>query len=186
MTSETTLNQYAAPGAAVADVAQSTGYAPLSFFSTNGRIGRLRYLAYAVGIGFLINFALGIVAGVLAAAAPSLAVVISMLAWIPVLWYAIIVGIKRANDFNASGWWSIVSLIPLIGFLVWMLIPGSKGDNNYGPPPPPNTWGVRITALIMPVAIIGILAAVAIPAYKDYTVKARAAQQQQQAPAPQR
>jgi hypothetical protein len=56
-------------------------------------------------------------------------------------------------------------------------VPGSRGENRFGPPPPPNTWGVRVLGVILPViALVGILAAIAIPSYKNYTDRARAAQ----------
>ncbi len=172
---EPTFNQYAAPLAEVADIAPEAGYAELKFLSHEGRVGRLRYLAYTIGGGFLINLAFGVLAAILIRIAPSLGAIVALAAWLPILWFMIITGIKRAHDFGGNGWLSLVTFIPVIGFLLWVLIPGSKSTNSYGPPPPANTWGVRIVALIMPIAIIGVLAAVAIPAYKDYTDRARAA-----------
>ncbi len=47
------------------------------------------------------------------------------------------VGIRRLHDIGKSGWWCLVSLIPLIGALVliyWAVQP-SGGDNAYGPAP---------------------------------------------------
>lgn len=47
--------------------------------------------------------------------------------------------IKRCHDRGKSGWWSLLSLIPLIG-LIWVIIDlgileGDKGANQYGPDP---------------------------------------------------
>ncbi len=202
---EPTMNQYAAPTADVADVVTVTETARMDLFSYKERIGRLRYLAYLVGGGLVINIATAILVGIAVALMPSLVFIFSVVALIPSMWFSAITGIKRAHDFNASGWWCLVALLPnfasfgmimaprygfaggnapLIGGLLsfaaalaFVFIPGNKGANNYGPPPPPNTWGVRVLALILPViAIIGILAAVAIPQYKAYTDKARASQ----------
>jgi len=63
--------------------------------------------------------------------------------------------------------------VPIVNLLLWF-IPGTKDDNRYGPPPPPNSAGVGVLAFLMPtVAIVGILAAVIFPAYHDYTVRER-------------
>jgi uncharacterized membrane protein YhaH (DUF805 family) len=46
--------------------------------------------------------------------------------------------IRRLHDFNASGWWSILSLVPLVGlgFLILLLVrTGTVGDNRFGPDP---------------------------------------------------
>ena len=178
---EPTFNQYAAPVAEVADVDRADEFGELKYLSATGRIGRLRYLAWLMGIGFLINVATWAVSLALLAVAPGMAFFITLLGWLPILWYSIITGIKRAHDFNASGWTSIISLIPVLGTLIFCLIPGTQGSNSYGAPPPANTWGVRVVAAILPlVCVVGILAAIAIPQYKAYTDKARAAQSLQQ------
>ncbi len=47
------------------------------------------------------------------------------------------VGIRRLHDIGKSGWWCLISLIPVIGALVliyWAVQP-SGGDNAYGPAP---------------------------------------------------
>ena len=56
---------------------------------------------------------------------------------------------------------------------LWLLFaPGKKEHNNYGPHPVKNPIGIVILALIMPIVMIGILAAVALPAYQDYVERA--------------
>jgi len=73
---------------------------------------------------------------------------------------------------NWTGWTVLLTLIPLVA-LVWVFKAGSPGSNDYGAPPPPNTTGVKILAFLMPaIAIIGILAAIAIPAYVEYQRRA--------------
>jgi Tfp pilus assembly protein PilE len=55
-------------------------------------------------------------------------------------------------------------------------MPGVQGPNRFGNPPPPNTLGAILLALVLPlIAIIGIIAAIAIPAYMDYVERAREA-----------
>jgi len=85
--------------------------------------------------------------------------------------------IQRCHDFNMSGWLSALALIPLVNLMFW-IVPGTDGRNRYGAPPPPNSAGAVALALILPlVFILGIVAAISIPAYKHYSDRAHAAQQ---------
>ena len=46
--------------------------------------------------------------------------------------------VRRLHDSGRTGWWMLIAFIPLIGFLVlliFMLLEGNPGDNEYGPPP---------------------------------------------------
>jgi len=47
------------------------------------------------------------------------------------------VAIRRLHDTNRRGWWILLGLIPIIGFiilLIWYVSKGTEGENNYGPP----------------------------------------------------
>lgn len=49
------------------------------------------------------------------------------------------VSIRRLHDTNRTGWWVLIGLIPLIGFIVLLIFylqQGDPGENDYGPPPP--------------------------------------------------
>lgn len=70
------------------------------------------------------------------------------------------------------------SLLPtlciFVFFLVMVLVPGSKAPNRYGPVPPANSTWVLVGAWIwLVVPVIGILAAIAIPAYQDYIARSQ-------------
>jgi len=172
---EPTLNQYAPPTAAVADVSpHPQGTAEMNLFSAKGRIGRLRYLAYTTGASFLVSVVGGFAAALLQGSL--LAVVIAIATYIALSWFTILCGIKRCHDLNISGWWSLTVVVPIIS-LLWIFFSGTKGANRFGPPPPPNTLGVKLLGLILPLVFgIGVLAAIALPAYSGYMAKARAAQ----------
>jgi len=50
------------------------------------------------------------------------------------------VQIRRPHDTNKSGWWIVVSLVPLVGgivLIVLLAIAGTPGPNRYGPQPAP-------------------------------------------------
>ena len=47
-------------------------------------------------------------------------------------------GIRRLHDTDRSGWWILISLIPLIGtiwLIVLMCLDGTSGRNRFGPDP---------------------------------------------------
>jgi uncharacterized membrane protein YhaH (DUF805 family) len=48
------------------------------------------------------------------------------------------VAVRRLHDVGKSGWFYLISVIPLIGG-IWLLVlfctEGDKGDNKYGPDP---------------------------------------------------
>lgn len=48
------------------------------------------------------------------------------------------VGARRLHDTNRSGWWLLIGLIPLIGFIVLIVFfatTGTRGANRFGPDP---------------------------------------------------
>ncbi|HEX8209800.1 MAG TPA: DUF805 domain-containing protein [Longimicrobium sp.] len=58
----------------------------------------------------------------------------SLAAFIP----GLSVTVRRLHDTGKSGWWMLINLIPLIGFivfLVFMFQDSQMGDNEYGPNP---------------------------------------------------
>lgn len=167
------VNPYAKPNAAVAEAGEQ--YQEVKVFSTSGRIGRVRYIAYGMGIYFLF----GILGALLSAAIGTAGMVIG---WIAIMIVGFMLTVQRCHDFNTTGWLSLLVLVPLVNLIFWF-IPGTDGENNYGARTPPNGIGVILAACIVPiVAVVGILAAVAIPAYQDYTKRAQQKMLQQQAP----
>ena len=51
---------------------------------------------------------------------------------------ALAVVIRRLHDTDRSGWWILISLVPLIGpivLLVFCCIDGTRGPNRFGPDP---------------------------------------------------
>jgi uncharacterized membrane protein YhaH (DUF805 family) len=169
-----TANPFAPPGAMVGDIDAETAFQPVRFWPPGGRIGRVRLIGYSVGLYFLLvvsAFVLGIIAGFVHAGS-TLVAVITSLAYV---FLSALLFIQRSHDMNWSGWMSLLAIIPFVG-LIWVIKAGSPGSNGYGAPPPPNTTGVKVLAWFFPaIMIIGIVAAIALPAYQDYTVRAKAA-----------
>ncbi len=46
--------------------------------------------------------------------------------------------VRRLHDIDKDGWFLLFLLIPIVGpilLLIWMLTPGTPGENRFGPQP---------------------------------------------------
>lgn len=166
-----TANPYQSPAARVAD--ESEEYGEVKILSASGRLGRVRYIAYSIGITMLVYVALGVLGMIIGfLGAKFLVVPLMALGIAAVLILQFMLTIQRCHDFNASGWVSLVAFIPLAALVFWF-VPGTPGSNRYGPPPPPNSTRAILLASVLPlIFVVGILAAIALPAYQKYTHRA--------------
>jgi len=153
-------------------------FGDIQLLSAQGRLGRVRYIGYSIGLGMLVNGAMLLMGGigillkggseVFGMAATGLLIILALLALI----VSILLSIQRLHDFDASGWWTVLTVVPLANvalYLVLLIMPGAQGPNRFGKPPPPNTTGVILLASILPlIFVIGIVAALAIPAYQQF------------------
>ena len=167
--------------------APPTQFGELKIFSAQGRLGRVRYIGYSVGLMLLLYLVIAILGGTAAMLGQvesggealgwlggGLLIILSLAALV----VSILLTIQRLHDFNASSWWALLMVVPLVSlvlYLVLLIMPGTPGPNRFGYPPPPNTLGVILLASILPlISILGIVAAIAIPAYQNYKVRAQA------------
>ena len=166
-------------------------------FSANGRFGRLSYLGWSMLTALFIMI-IGILAAILIPTfipkeqAPStlfsaIVIPICLVIYILLVYLNFIFTIRRLHDKNQSGWLSLLLLIPLVNFFFYFYLACAKGDqgiNNYGAKRPTKTWEkvlAWVYIILIPVTcVLGILAAIAIPAYQDYTNRAQQQQYQQQ------
>ncbi|TRX75045.1 DUF805 domain-containing protein [Pseudomonas mangiferae] len=165
---------YAPPQAQVGDVLPDHG--ELKVFSVEGRIGRLRYLAWYVTLA-LLTMPIAFVLAFSAALSPTFAMVLGVVGLVAFVAVSICIGAQRLHDIGWTGWLQLLLLVPIVGAvfgLLMMIIPGNADANRYGPPPPPNSRSVVVLAcacILMPM-LVGILAAIAIPAYQTYVTRA--------------
>jgi uncharacterized membrane protein YhaH (DUF805 family) len=105
-----------------------------NYVGFSGRAGRPEYWMFA-----LFNFIIFVVLAILAA------VTKSYFFWILYTLYAlgvIIPGLavtwRRMQDTGRNGLWILLGLIPFVGgiiLLVFMILPGTPGPNEFGPDP---------------------------------------------------
>ena len=179
-----TQNPYQAPTGDL-ETSNNENFGEIRFFSPSTRIGRLRYLAH----GMLFMLAVYAVVAIFAIVIPSvglgtvtsgLMIAILVPLYIFILYISILFMVQRLHDMNRSGWLWLLTFIPLVNliFVLWILFaPGTPGANDYGLRPPPNKVWHWFAGLALPIVfVVGILAAIAIPAYQQYVERAQAAQ----------
>ena len=62
---------------------------------------------------------------------------LTLFVWLCLIPPSLSVAIRRLHDTDRSGWWILISFIPIIGFavlLIFYLEDGDSADNVYGPP----------------------------------------------------
>lgn len=179
-TASASQSPYSPPKSEVSDGLPE--YGELKVFTVNGRIGRVRYLGWSMALMLLGMLAYGIAAGLMFAS-PIIGGILAIPVVIAAVTVSVMIGVQRLHDIGWSGWLWLLNFIPLVGgifAILMMVIPGTQGGNRYGAPPPPNSRGVIAMAwsgLLIP--ILGILAAVSIPAYQSYVERAQGAHEVQ-------
>lgn len=143
---------YAPPRANVGE--SLPAFATLKPFSVEGRIGRLRFLAWTMVlslvtlpiVGVFALIALGLVSGD-STTGLILGGILAVFLFIGFMIVSILFSVQRLHDIGWSGWLWLLNLVPFVGSffpLVIMVVPGNTGANRYGPPPPPNSTAVKV------------------------------------------
>ena len=96
-----------------------------NYVNFEGRATRPEYwwftLAYAI-----VNIILSLI--------PRVGSVLSGILALAVLIPSIGVGVRRLHDINKSGWWLLLSFIPIVGAIIlilWLVKPSDNGENTY-------------------------------------------------------
>jgi uncharacterized membrane protein YhaH (DUF805 family) len=98
-----------------------------------GRAGRAEFWYF-----FLFNVIVSVVMGIIDAIIGTQ--ILGGLVSLALLLPNIMVGIRRLHDTNRSGWWMLIGLIPVVGWIILIVFfvqPGDSGPNQHGPAPAP-------------------------------------------------
>jgi uncharacterized membrane protein YhaH (DUF805 family) len=96
-----------------------------------GRARRREYWYFAL-FNLIVAIVLAVVDGVLGIT------LLSPLYSLAVLIPGVAVSVRRLHDTGRSGWWLLVSLLPLVGAIVLLVVlclDSESGSNQYGPSP---------------------------------------------------
>jgi len=98
----------------------------------SGRASRSEYWWFAL---FIILTYVAFV--VLASALPDIASIGVMIFGLGTLLPQIAVGIRRLHDTDKSGWWLLLSIVPVVSLVLiyFFAIKGTDGDNQFGSDP---------------------------------------------------
>jgi len=102
-----------------------------------GRSGRAEYWIFNLvnwGIAFVLGFVEAVTGLPEWNGLGPLSTVFALAVLIP----SFTVFVRRLHDTDRSGWWILISLVPVLGALVlfvFALLPGNDGQNEYGPVP---------------------------------------------------
>ncbi|WP_066800879.1 DUF805 domain-containing protein [Moraxella oblonga] len=186
-------NPYSAPTADMSYDDEYFEYDTTPFYKASGRIGRVRFFAYTMMLvlcAMVAMFVLGILSAILIpmlgeSVATVLGIPVIVVLWASMVYINFAPSIRRLNDLNKTGWISLLYLVPIVGILLWIYLSFARGDegvNDYGAPAEPPSTLMTILALVLPLAFVaglGIIAAIALPAYQSYVERAQEAQIQQ-------
>ena len=106
-----------------------------SIWAFEGRRSRQSYAITTIaifGIGFLAFF----ISLILAFVSPGFSLLFFSLIVIALSVASLTVGAQRIRDFDQSGCWVFLFLLPYVGFVLMIalaFIPPTPGDNRYGP-----------------------------------------------------
>lgn len=152
----------------------SETYQP-SMFQLQGRIGRLRYMAYSFALGVLVVLCMAVLMTMVGESAAGLALV-QGLGVLASLAASLIVGARRLHDMGRKSWLAGGLIVPFVNIAValWLVCaPGDARANRYGPAPGRNTRGLIVLAWAIPVIFLaGLLAAIVLAPHKSAVQRA--------------
>lgn len=104
------------------------------YFSLQGRITRANYWFAGVFVLLMLGLVATALLRIAGLSSEKAEGVVNLL----LAWPAIAVSVKRWHDRDRSGWWVLVNMVPVVGWL-WGLIDngclrGSHGGNRFGEP----------------------------------------------------
>ncbi|NBQ13843.1 MAG: DUF805 domain-containing protein [Proteobacteria bacterium] len=107
-----------------------------NYATFTGRARRKEYWMFVL-VNCLVVAGLVIIESVIRGANSGTAI-LANLYLLAVLLPTLAVAVRRLHDTNRSGWWLLVSFIPLVGaivLLIFLVSDSQPGDNTYGPNP---------------------------------------------------
>ncbi|MFG6082188.1 DUF805 domain-containing protein [Paracoccus litorisediminis] len=111
---------------------EAVGNVFANYATASGRASRSEYWWFTL-FNIVVSVILGFIQGAQGAEF-GISTIWVLVALLP----GICVTIRRLHDLDRSGWWILVLLIPVVGYIlliVWFCMRGTAGANRFGPDP---------------------------------------------------
>lgn len=127
------------------------------YFSLSQRIGRVRYFVYTISgmvcasasLLLIYLFCLTLPAD-LARLVFNVSLILIKNILMPMIVF--VMTIRRLHDIDFKGWWSLLIVVPFLSAIL-LMVPGSSGNNRFGPPPRANGPAVKLAAILLPLSL---------------------------------
>lgn len=110
----------------------------------SGRARRAEYWWFVL-FSLLVSLVAGVVDRALGTGGDADSVgIVGLVTSLALLLPGLAVAVRRLHDTEKSGWWVLAFLIPLVGFVLWLMFMLAQSDpytNRYGPSPKPGALG---------------------------------------------
>lgn len=106
-------------------------------FNYSGRARRKEYWMFSL-INFLIYIVLSVIGGMISSPDSPLGMGLILVYGLAAIFPSIAVAVRRLHDTSRSGWWVLITFVPIIGsiwFLVLMVLDSKPETNQWGPSP---------------------------------------------------
>ena len=104
------------------------------FFTFSGRLNRLRAFGYQLILSIPMLIIKAIIENTLSTVTLVICIILSLIFSVS----GISINVRRLHDIEHSGWFSLLLLVPLIGFILSLILlfkKGTHGTNEYGDDP---------------------------------------------------
>ena len=101
----------------------------------DGRIRRMGWWIAGIGMSLVSSFVDSVLESDNSFVVTLVFFIVAIIVWV----IGLSLSARRWHDLNKSGWWLLVNLIPVLGWIYTLVMlgfmPGDQGSNDYGPPP---------------------------------------------------
>ena len=140
-------------------------------FGFKGRLSVLGYMARSailllamavlgLGMFFAVGGMSAIESGSFGSDFPLVLMGVLALGFLPLFYIGLALMVKRLHDISRSGWWMLLSMVPIVGLIYTLYIslaPGKNEGNRFGQANPAQGWEkpVGIIGIVLTVALVG-------------------------------